>query len=133
MWDMNWIAVLLAAGAGFVVGGIWYGPLFGKVWQRESGLSDESIKNVNMAKIFGLVFLLNLFAAFILGHVLATYGGPELFISIIVGGGIGLGFVATAIGVNYLFSLKSFKLFAIDAGYWTVAYAVMGAIFGLFS
>jgi hypothetical protein len=55
MWEMSWIAVLLAAGAGFVVGGIWYEPLFGKAWQRESGLSDESIKGANMPKIFGLV------------------------------------------------------------------------------
>ncbi|MDG2002379.1 MAG: DUF1761 domain-containing protein [Novosphingobium sp.] len=131
MWEMNWIAVLLSAGAGFLVGGIWYGPLFGKAWQREQGLSDESIRGVNMPKIFGMVIVLNLFAAFILGHVLATYGQPNLFVSTIVGGGIGLGFIATSLGVNYLFALKSFKLFAIDACYWTLVYAVMGAIFGL--
>jgi len=110
---MNWIAVIAAAGARFVVGGIWYGPLFGKAWQRETGLSDESVKGVNMPKIFGLVALLNLFAAFILGHVLATYGRPDLVTSTIVGGGIGLGFIATSLGVNYLFALKSLKLFVI--------------------
>ena len=131
MWEMNWIAVVAASAAGFVVGGIWYGPLFGKAWQRESGLSDEAIKDANMPMIFGLVALLNLFAAFILGHVLATYGGPGLVTSSIVGGGIGLGFIATSLGVNYLFARKSLKLFAIDACYWTLVYAVMGAIFGL--
>ncbi|MCB2061116.1 MAG: DUF1761 domain-containing protein [Novosphingobium sp.] len=133
MWEMNWIAVVLAAAAGFVVGGIWYGPLFGKAWQRESGLSDESIKGANMPMIFGLVALLNLFAAFILGHVLATYGRPDFVTSTIVGGGIGLGFIATSLGVNYLFARKSLKLFAIDACYWTLVYAVMGAIFGVLS
>ena len=131
MWEINWIAVILAAAAGFVVGGIWYGPLFGKAWQRETGLSDESIKDANMPMIFGLVALLNLISAFILAHVLATYGRPELAISTIVGGGIGLGFIATSLGVNYLFARKSLRLFAIDACYWTLVYAVMGAIFGL--
>lgn len=131
MWNISWLAVVAAAVAGFVIGGIWYGPLFGKPWQRESGLSDDAVKNANMPMIFGTTFVLNLFAAFILGHVLATYGNPPLATAIMIAGGVGLGFVATSIGVNYLFSRKSLKLFAIDAGYWVVIYSVMGAIFGL--
>ena len=60
MWQMNWLAVVGAALAGFVIGGLWYGPLLGKVWQRESGLSDEALKNGSMVQIFGLTFVLNL-------------------------------------------------------------------------
>lgn len=131
MWEMSWIAVLVAAAAGFAIGGVWYGPLFGKAWQRETGLSDEEIKSANMPLIFGTVFVLNLFAAFVLGHVLATYGRPGLHLSAMIGFGIGLGFVSTAIGVNYLFSRKSLKMFAIDAGYWTLIYTVMAAVFAL--
>lgn len=131
MWEMNWIAVLLAAAAGFVIGGVWYGPLFGKAWQRESGLSDEAIKGVNMTRIFALVAALNVVSAVVLGHVLATYGHPGVYVSTIVGGGIGLGFIATSLGINYLFALKSLKLYLIDACYWTLIYAAMGAIFGL--
>ena len=130
MWETNWIAVLGAALAGFVIGGLWYGPLLGKAWQAESGLSDEAMKNGNMARIFGLTFALNLIAAFILAHVMATYQHPGLYISAMIGFGIGLGFVATSIGVNYLFARKSLKLFLIDGGYWTLVYTVMGAIFG---
>lgn len=131
MWDINWIAVIGAALAGFAIGGIWYGPLFGKAWQRELGLSDELIKGANMPMIFGLVFLLNLVAAYLLGHILASDGGPGIGASALIAGSIGLGFVATSIGVNYLFSRNSFKLFLIDAGYWTAIYTVMGAIFGM--
>ena len=130
MWETNWIAVLGAALAGFVIGGLWYGPLLGKAWQAESGLSDEAMKSANMGKIFGLTFVLNLVAAFILAHVMATYQHPGLYISAMIGFGIGLGFVATSIGVNYLFARKSLKLFLIDGGYWTLVYTVMGAIFG---
>ena len=130
MWQMNWLAVVGAALAGFVIGGLWYGPLLGKVWQRESGLSDEALKNGNMLQIFGTTFVLNLVAAFILGHVMATYGHPGLHVAAMIGFGVGLGFVATSVGVNYLFARKSLKLFLIDGGYWTVVYTVMGAIFG---
>lgn len=132
MWDINWIAMVVAALAGFMVGGIWYGPLFLKVWQREAGITQEQMGKRNPAIVFGGAFLLNLFSSFILGHVLATYGHPELGVSIMVAGGVALGFIATAIGVNYLFASKSLKLFAIDAGYWVVIYSAMGAIYGFF-
>ncbi len=130
MWETNWIAVLGAALAGFVIGGLWYGPLLGKAWQAESGLSDEAMKSANLGRIFGLTLVLNLVAAFILAHVMTTYQHPGLHISAMIGFGIGLGFVATSIGVNYLFARKSLKLFLIDGGYWTLVYTVMGAIFG---
>jgi hypothetical protein len=132
MWDINWLSVLAAAVAGFMVGGLWYGPAFGKLWMAETGITEETAKKSNMVQLFGTVFVLNLIAAFILGHVLATYGKPGIGTSAMIGGGIGLGFVATSIGVNYLFSRNSLRLFFIDAGYWTVIYTVMGAIFGLF-
>ena len=131
LWNISWAATLIAAIAGFAVGGLWYGPLFGKPWQREAGLSDERIKSSNMPLIFGATFVLNLIASYVLGHILSTYGRPGLYTSTLVGFGVGLGPIATAIGVNYLFSRKSLKLFLIDAGYWTVIYTVMGAIFGL--
>jgi Protein of unknown function (DUF1761) len=132
MWDINWIALFVAALAGFMVGGLWYGPLFGKIWQLETGITEEKAKSSNMLLLFGSVFALNLFAAFILGHVLATYGTPPTGTSMMIAGGIGFGFVATAIGVNYLFSQKSLRLFMIDAGYWIVIYTAMGGIFGVF-
>ena len=131
MFDVNWLGVLAAAVAGFLIGGLWYGPLLGKAWQRESGLSDERIKDANMPLIFGTTFLLNLFAAFILAHVLRTYGEPSLGLSLMIAGGIALGFVITAIGVNYLFARASLKLFLIDSGYWLLNYLAMGAILGI--
>ena len=37
MPEVNWIAVLVATGVGFMLGGIWYGPLFSKAWMEEMG------------------------------------------------------------------------------------------------
>jgi MFS family permease len=133
LWNISWLAVLVAAVAGFGVGGLWYGPLFAKAWQREAGLSDEEIAGANMPLIFGGTFVLNLIGAFILGHILSTYGRPGLYTSTLVGFGLGLAPIATSIGVNYLFQRKSLTLFFIDAGYWVVIYTVMGAIFGFFA
>ncbi len=133
MWDFNWIAIVLAALAGFLVGGLWYGPLFSKAWVRETGLSEEQLKASNKPMIFGTTFVLNLFSSYILAHVFRTYGDPGISLSVMIAGGIALGFILPAIAINYLFSLKSVKLFMIDGGYWLLIYSLMGAIFGAFS
>ena len=36
--DLNWLAVLAAAVSAFVLGGLWYGPLFKNAWCREAGI-----------------------------------------------------------------------------------------------
>lgn len=131
MWSINPLAVLASVLASLAIGFVWYGPLFGKRWQAEWGLSDEAKNSANMGKIFGFFALATAFAAFILGHVLATYGGPGLKLSAMIGFGVGLGFVATAMVGNYLFARKSLALMLIDGGYWTVTYTAMGALFGL--
>jgi len=128
---IHWIAILVAAVSGFLIGGIWYGPLFGKAWQAARGLSDEVLKSGNMPLIFGLTFLLNLVAAFILDHTLATYPGLDFATKVMIASGVALGFIIPAIGVNYLFSRQPLKLFLIDGGYWFVIYTVMGVEFAL--
>ena len=130
MANANLLAILIAAVAGFMVGGLWYGPLFGKTWQREIGLSDDDIKSGNMAKIFGITFLFSILSAVFLGHLLSHFD-TDFYRTMMISTGIALGFVAPAIGTNYLFGRKSGKLFAIDAGYWIVFYAAMGLVFGL--
>lgn len=50
-----------------VVGALWYSPKgFGNLWMREAGMTDDKIKNSNMALIFGLTYVLGIFASFIL-------------------------------------------------------------------
>jgi len=51
LFSVNWIAVVAAALTGFMVGGIWYGPIMGKKWMGAVGLSEEQIKNGNMGLI----------------------------------------------------------------------------------
>ena len=124
----NWLGIVAAAALGFVIGGLWYGPVFGKAWAAARGLNDEALKQgFNAPVVFGLVALLNLFSAFILDHVLATYGAPDLNLSVMISGGLALGFILPAMAVNYLFSRLTLKLYAIDAGYWLLVYSLMGA------
>ncbi|HBD19770.1 MAG TPA: DUF1761 domain-containing protein [Arenimonas sp.] len=130
MPEFNVWAVLVAAVSSFVLGGLWYSPvLFGKAWQRETGLSDETLAGGNMALIFGLAFVLSLAAAF----VFALFLGPRPSLELGVGAGAsaGLFWVASSFGINYLFERKSLKLFAINAGYHTLQFTLIGLVLAL--
>lgn len=129
LWH-DWVTVIVAAMAGFMVGGIWYGPLFGKSWMAEVGLTPDDAKKANMVKIYGTTFVLSLISAIALGHLFAHFEMTTRT-TMMMSTGIALGFIVPAIGTNYLFSRKSLKLFLIDAGYWIAFYAAMGLVFVL--
>ena len=131
MSDFALWPVLAGTVAFFVVGAVWYGVLFGKVWQREAGLSDEQVQGGNMALIFGLTFLFEMLIAMVLWHLIArTAPAPHVVMMMAVG--FALGVMVPAIGINYLYQRKSGLLFAIDAGHFTLGMAAMGGAFLLF-
>jgi len=126
---LNWLAVGAAALSTFLLGGIWYSPvLFGRAWQRETGLSDTQLQSRSMAMVFGTSFVLALIMAFNLAAFLQ--GPPDLAWGMTAGALAGIGWVAMAMGVTYLFEARSMKLFLINAGYHAVSFIVMGAILG---
>jgi hypothetical protein len=127
--EINWLSVLVAALLAFGIGGLWYSPvLFSKVWQKELKLSDEEIKNASMPLVFGTSFVLNFIAAVMLD----LFIGKEstLLSGIQAGLLVSIAWIATALGINYLFARKSLKLFLIDAGYFVTFFVVMGAVLG---
>lgn len=127
--SINYLAVIVAALSAFVIGGLWYSVLFGKAWMVENGFDDEKLKNSNMAMIFGGSFILSLIISFILVLFLgserdAMFGASAGFMA-------GSFWVATAMGITYLFERKSLKLFFINAGYHVITFTVMGLILGM--
>ena len=128
MESINYWAVLVAAASAFLLGGIWYGPLFKHVWCREAGV-DPDKPNGHPAKVFGGAFALSLIAA----AVFAMFLGPKPALGFAVGAGFaaGLAWVAASFGINYLFAGRSLKLWLIDGGYHTFQFALYGLILGL--
>lgn len=131
--EIHWLAIAVAGLAAFMVGGVWYSLLFGKAWMAARGVTKEQIESAggNPGVMFGVTFLLDLVMAFVLDHVLGTYGDPTLRTTMIVSGGIALGFVIPAMAVNYLYLQNSMKHFLIDAGHWLAVFLVMGGVFHL--
>jgi hypothetical protein len=49
--------IFVAALIPFLLGALWYGPLFGKPWMKINGFTEEYLKKGNMAVIFGVSYL----------------------------------------------------------------------------
>jgi hypothetical protein len=127
MPEVNYIAVVAAALSAFVLGGIWYSGLFGRQWMAASGQSEETLKSGNPAIVFGGSLVLNLIQAFVLAMFI---GQGDLQFATFAGGSVGLCWVATALGVNYLFERRPLGLWLINGGYFVLQFTIMGAIIG---
>lgn len=61
---MNALITVLAGLIPMALGMLWYSPkVFGRVWQRASGLSDENLKQGKMAVIFGVSIVMSMLLA----------------------------------------------------------------------
>lgn len=126
--DVNWLAVIAAAASAFLLGGIWYGPLFRQAWCREAGIDPASAPS-HPARVFGGAFVLSLLAAFAFAVLLGPE--PSLPLAVHHGALIGLAFIATSFGINYSFARRSLKLWLIDGGYHLLQFMLYGLILGL--
>ena len=125
---MNWFAVIAAALSSFVLGALWYGPLFGQAWMKLAGVTPDQVKNGNKALIFGGAFVLALISAMAFSYML---GNQETAVSGALYGALG-GFclVAASFASTYLFEHKPLALWLINGGYRTVQFTLIGLILG---
>ena len=136
---MNYLAIVIAAIAGWLAGAVWYG-LLAKHWVAAQGTTMEEFKakqaalkgNPRALLPFVLAFLADLIMAWMLAGVLGHLGPGQVTLrnGVISGAFLWFGFVLTAMTVNNAFSGRKYMLTAIDAGHWLAVIVVMGAIIG---
>ena len=125
---MNWVAIVVAAIAQFIIGWIWYGPLFGKTWMSMMGMSQQSMGREGMGKTMVLTFIGSLVTAVVLSMLVGWMGAKTLGAGIAAGFWAWLGFVATVTLGGVLFAKMSWNLYILNNAYQLVSLAVMGAI-----
>ena len=124
------LAVIVAGLSGFVVGGLWYGPLFSKPWMTANNFTLDDLKrDFSPIKAYGTALVCSLVAAYALAAVLGS--GIDPMNGAWIGLLVGLAWVATSFATSYAFERRSNTLLMINAGYHVIEFAVMGAIIGL--
>lgn len=138
---VNYLAILAAALAGWVIGAAWYMSL-SKQWVAAHGKTMEEFKaQADAAKgtsqawmPYLLAFVAELIMAWVLAGLLAHLGPGETTVwnGIVSALFVWVGFVVTTLAVNNMFSMRKPMLTVIDGGHWLAVLVVMGIVLGLF-
>ena len=130
--EVNFLAVVLAAVAGFAIGFVWYMPqAFGEMWCRLSGVSKKDMdkaKKEGMLKQMVAAFVGLLVSAWVLAQVLALTGMKDMVSALQLAGTLWLGTVAVALLSSVLWERKPLQVYLINAGHWLVVMLAMAAV-----
>lgn len=131
MVHVNWVAVLVAAVAVFVLGWLWYSPLlFFKPWMRLRGLDPEAaMKDAKMpvGKLvieFARCFVL----AYIVAGLMGFLGVTRWLLAVHTGSMLWIGFPVVLLTGSVIWDNVPWKVAAIHAGDWLVKLLVIPLI-----
>jgi hypothetical protein len=132
---IDYLAVIVAAVAGFTFGAAWYMTL-GKAWMAALGATEAELKaKVSSPLAFGTAAVAQLVIAFFLagliGH-LAPGGVPTAAAGLTTGFFVWLAFILPTMAVNHRFQGAALKLSAIDSLHWLGVVLAQGLVIGLF-
>ncbi|HYU64967.1 MAG TPA: DUF1761 domain-containing protein, partial [Candidatus Paceibacterota bacterium] len=65
---LNYWAILVAAVAQMVIGALWYGPLFGKMWMHLTHRTMDDMKGQSAGSAYAMGFVVALVSAYVLAH-----------------------------------------------------------------
>ncbi len=133
MQEHNFIAILVAAVVGYVLGALWYSPvMFAKPWVAAHGFTSEqtAAMKADAPKAYGISFVAMIVMAAVLSIVLNHLGAHDWRSGALWAAHIWLGFAATIGLMANLYTGKKFAVFLIDTGYQLLYLVVMGAILG---
>lgn len=125
----NYLAVIVAAIAAWLIGAAWYGIL-SKTWMRAARIDPAAMKM--SITPFVVSFVCELVMGFVLAGAIGHLGLGQVtltngLISAVI---LWAGFVATTIAVNQRYQGFGWDLTIIDASHWLGVLLVMGAIIG---
>jgi hypothetical protein len=126
-YEINYSAIIASTIVYMIIGFIWYSKwVFGKIWMK---LNKEPKKTRMFLAHFGSIV-----SAFVISFVMSYFirhlHVHNFFYGALVGFSAWLGFVLTTNLAGALYAAKPVKLFLIDAGYFLIAFIVMGGILG---
>lgn len=127
----NYLAIVLAAVACFLFEAAWY-SYFLEAWIDGIGRTREWLmaSGVNPSVQYATALLSAGIIAGAISCVTQITGPQTALRGMRVGALLWLGCVLTTWATEYVFEVRSYKLFAINTGFWLIGMVMMGAIVG---
>jgi len=126
----NYAAVVVAAIAYWILGGVWYAVLFSKPWMALEHITDEQAKSMNPVLPYVITFVLNLLIAYALAQICIWRNANTIGRGASVGVLLWIGFIGPITYTTYMYEMRPKELFAINQFYPLAGMVLMGAIIG---
>ena len=128
---LNYLAILIAAAAGFAFGAAYYTTLSGP-WLAAIGMTKEQLAGKRSPAPFIVSIIALLIMAWVLAGTIGHLGPGQVTLKngVISALFLWLGFVATTLSVNYAFGQRKPTLTVIDGVHWLGVLVIQGAIIG---
>src|SRR5215467_6779602 len=126
----NYLAVIVAAVAYWLLGAAWYAGLFAKPWMALEHVTEADARAANPILPYIVSFLLNIVIAYFLAQLCAWRNATTAARGASLGILLWIGFVGPITYTTYMYEMRPFALFAINQFYPLVGLALMGAIVG---
>jgi hypothetical protein len=105
--ELNWLAVVAATVAYFMLGALWYSPAFlGKPWMKASGMEMEDAGQGPGPIVFLAPFIFSFVASIANGMLALATGSDSLSEGLVLGLVVGVGYATTIVGVTAVFESK---------------------------
>lgn len=126
---VNYLAVLIAALAAFVVGSLWYTVLFGKMWRKLMGISEgQAMPKQSMTQSMIGGFIATLVLSFVLAVLLQMLAVTTVSGAVHVALLVWLGFVATISSNSIWYEGRPWALYFINVAHYLVAIVVAALV-----
>ena len=128
--QINWLAVLVAALAYFMLGAIWYSKaLFGSKWAALVGLDmSNPDKKKGMGKMMAGTFLLIIVTCIALAMLVHRLDLFVITSALKLGLITGICFAATAVSISFIYESRPTALYFIDCGYHLAGHLIAAII-----
>jgi hypothetical protein len=132
--ELNWLAVIVAALAYFVLGALWYAPpVMGKTWMAAGGMETPADDQRPGAGIYVVPLVGSVLSAVALGMLAEATGTDTVGEGFVLGVVVAIGFALAIALVTATFESNKPKPMvwgAIDAGYHALGLIVAALIIG---
>jgi len=139
LFNINLLAVFVAAAVAFFIGFLWHGPLFGAQWIKLMGIPQAEVDAMKAKGMGPMVpqmiaaFVQQVVTAGIMAHLMNALSITDVVPALLFAFVLWLGFIATVLLNGVLWENRKMNLYFFNIGYHLVALAAIALVIVLMS
>ena len=136
VFNITWWILPVGVVVGFIVGMLWYGPIFGKQWMKAANMSEQQVSGGMGAGLIVGTIVTSAILTYVIGvivNVMRLLGSGTTYVfALIILGVIWIGFIG-AIRWNHMsFEGQAKSLWPIHSFYDLIVIAIVATLFWFF-